>query len=224
MFFSKKKEPEKKEAETPKSNPNIAITSLEMDALKETANIGTGNASIALSNIFKRKVSISLPTLEMTSSEQISKIIAGPNEMVVGVYSKIQEGMQGNILTLMPINAALQIARTFVKDQSADQNSLNEKDKQLLQKVGTAIYSSYLTSLAKFFEKKITFATPSIVSTYGNSIHEFLALHLGSDDKLMIIKLGFGVENTPIKGDFYLLFTEESLTPLLANIRTKMGK
>jgi len=199
------------------------ITSLDLDALKETANIGTGNASIALSNIFKKKVNITLPSVELSDSTQISRIIAGPDEMVVGIYSKIMEGMQGNILTLMPIDSALSIARLFVS-RDINAKNMDEKDKQLLQKVGTAIYSSYLTSLAKFFEKKITFAPPSVISTHGSQIHDFLLLHLGSDEKILVIKLGFDIDKTKIKGDFLLLFTYESLTPLLSNIHNKMGQ
>ncbi len=221
MFFSKKKEEQKEEAKT-KVEINLNISAMELDALKETANIGTGNASIALSNIFKRKVSITLPTLEMASAEEISKIVAGPNEMVVGVYSKIMEGMQGNILTLMPIESAIQIAKAFSKEDSQNSKNLSEKDKLLLQKIGTAIYASYLTSLAKFFEKKITFAPPNVVTTYGNSIQDFLLLHMGTKDRMIVIKLGFGVEKSDIKGDFLLLFTVESLAPLLANIRGKL--
>lgn len=220
MFFEKKKEEITKEVSS--FTPSLTISLLELDALKETANIGSGSASIALSNIFNRKVSISLPTLEMLNPNDISKVISGPDNLVVGIYSKIQDGMQGNILTLIPMESALQIARTFIKDKKPEELNLNDKDKLLLQKIGTAIYVSYLSSLAKFFEKKITFATPSIVLTHGNSIHEFLSLHLGINDKLLLIKLDFDVEDSTIAGNFYLLLTAESIAPLLINIKERL--
>ena len=50
---SEKQQPQ--EASTPQQPAYFEIKAMELDALKETANIGTGNASIALSNIFKRK-------------------------------------------------------------------------------------------------------------------------------------------------------------------------
>jgi chemotaxis protein CheC len=222
-LFNKEKEESVTSPDKTQAGELNNITSLDLDALKETANIGTGNASIALSNIFKKKVNITLPNVELSDSSQISRMVAGPDEMVVGIYSQIMEGMQGNILTLMPIDSALSITRAFLsKDINA--KNIDEKDKQLLQKIGTAIYSSYLTSLAKFFEKKVTFAPPSVVSTYGSSIHEFLLLHLGSDEKILVIKLGFDIDKTEIKGDFLLLFTYESLTPLLSNIHLKMNQ
>lgn len=209
--------------DTKKSETKIRdITPLELDALRETANIGTGNAAFALSNIFKRQVTISLPVLTVSTTDDISNVITNQNEMVVGIYSKITEGMEGNILTLMPINAAMEIVRAFFKD-NADNKSLSEKDKQVLQKLGVSIYSSYLTSIAKFLKKRVLFSPPSIISTHGNSIHEFLQIHLGNNEKIIVIKLNFEVGKTKIKGDFLLLLTYNSITPLLANIDKKMS-
>lgn len=201
----------------------MEITAIELDALKETANIGTGNASMALSSIFKKKVNISLPFIELTNINDISKVISGPDEMIVGIYSKIIEGMSGNIMMIMPIASAIDITNTFLYENKTSNDGLSDKEKQLLQRVGTAIYSSYLTSIAKFFEKKITFEPPNVISTFGSSINDFLLLQMNSSEKLLVIKLGFDIEGSTIKGDFILLFSSESLTPLLINIRNKMG-
>lgn len=222
MFgFGKSKE-EKKAEEKVIAN-SMEITAIELDALKETANIGTGNASMALSSIFKKKVNISLPFIELTNINDISKVISGPDEMIVGIYSKIIEGMSGNIMMIMPIASAIDITNTFLSENKTSNDGLSDKEKQLLQRVGTAIYSSYLTSIAKFFEKKITFEPPNVISTFGSSINDFLLLQMNSSEKLLVIKLGFDIEGSTIKGDFILLFSSESLTPLLINIRQKMG-
>ena len=221
LFGIGKKEETK--IEEKKENKPLEISAIEFDALKETANIGTGHASMALSSIFKKKVNISLPLLEMTTINDLSSKISAPDEMIVGIYSKIMQGMEGNIITIISIDAAVNITNTFLKEDKKVEDGLSEQDKKLLQKVGTAIYASYLTSLAKFFEKKITFEPPNVISTFGSSIHEFLILNQEGTDKLLLIKLGFDIEETTIKGDFLLLFSSQSLLPLLANIRTKIS-
>lgn len=220
--FGKIKE-EDKTVDEKKLEKSMEISAIELDALKETANIGTGHASMALSSIFKKKVNISLPVLELTNAESISSKISTPDEMIVGIYSKILEGMEGNIITILPIDSALDITNTFLMEDKKADEGLSEQDKKLLQRVGTAIYASYLTSLAKFFEKKITFEPPNVISTFGSSIQDFLILNMGNTDKLLLIKLGFNIEQTTIKGDFLLLFSSDSLTPLLASIRKKIS-
>ena len=178
------------------NNPGLSIGSLDLDALKETANIGTGNASIALSNIFKKKVRITLPSIKLSKPTEIAGFIAGPKEMIVGIYSKIREGMEGNIVMLMPISAAMDITKTFIPEESYDKNKLSEQDKALLKKVGVAVYSSYLTSLARFFEKKIIFAPPNVISTFGESILDFVLLNVSGAEDVLVIKLGFDIERS----------------------------
>lgn len=221
--FGKVKEEDKTNDEK-KLEKTMEISAIELDALKETANIGTGHASMALSTIFKKKVNISLPILELTNSQEISSKISTPDEMIVGIYSKIMQGMEGNIITIIPIESALSITNTFLLEDKKSDEGLSEQDKKLLQRVGTAIYASYLTSLAKFFETKITFEPPNVISTFGSSIQDFLVLNMGNTDKLLLIKLGFNIEETEIKGDFLLLFSSESLAPLLSSIRKKITR
>ncbi|MBR9675596.1 hypothetical protein GOV05_01155 [Candidatus Woesearchaeota archaeon] len=208
-----------KEFEQESAPSKFKVEQIELDAIKETANIGTGNASKALSNIFKKRVNITLPDLVIAKLSEIDGIIAGPNEMVVGILSKIKDGMKGNILTIIPIKSALDITKTFAPDHERGSEGLDETDKLLIQKVGVAIYSSYLSSLAKFFQKKITFEPPSVISTYGRTVHDYVLLHFENISEFMVIKVGFKIEDTEIEGEFVLLFTIESISSLLYNIR-----
>ncbi|PLW79789.1 hypothetical protein C0585_05915 [Candidatus Woesearchaeota archaeon] len=197
----------------------LSISDIDLDAIKETANIGTGNAATALSNLFKKRVNISLPDLKVMPLAEAAKSITGPKEMVVGIYSKIKEGMDGNILLMVPISVALSMTNTFLPNASSN-NKIDENEKALLQKIGAATYISYLTSLAKFFKSKITFDPPNVISTFGESIFDFMVANVNADEEVMTIKLGFDIENTDIQGDFLLLFTIKSLKPLLSNIKS----
>lgn len=221
-FFGFKRTKDEAKGDEQKIERSMEISAIEFDALKETANIGTGHASMALSTLFKKKVNISLPLLDLTKPSGLSSKISEPDEMIVGIYSKIMQGMEGNIITILPLDSAIDITNTFLKEDKKPEDGLSEYDKALLQKVGVAIYASYLTSLAKFFGKKITFEPPNVISTFGSSIHDFLTLNMDNSENLLLIKLGFSIEETNIKGDFLLLLSSESLIPLLSNIHSKM--
>lgn len=218
---SKSQEISKIKSEPISKNP--AFSPLEFDALKETANIGTGHAAIALSNILKKKVNISLPDLKVLKLSEASSTISFPEGMIVGIHSKMQEGFDGSIIMMMPFNLALDLVGLFSpKDSKSKNTKLDDKEKKLLMKLGTAIYISYLSSLAKFFEKKIYFDPPKIVSSFGDSIFDFMSLGVDDSTEVLIIKLGFEVEKTTLKGDFLLLLTVDSLSELLSNLKTKV--
>lgn len=206
------------------NNDEFKLTELELDALKEVANIGVGNASIALSSIFRKKVNISLPDIKIETRSQISKYISGPSEMVVGFYSNIKEGLKGELIMTIPLTSAVNIANFFLEDRNKNSPNLSEHDEVILQKVGSAIYASYLTSLAKFFQTKILFEPPYILCTMRDSMIDYTLLRMGNKTNILIIKLEFNILETEISGDFSLMFSVDASVPLISAIRNKISK
>lgn len=203
------------------NNNRFNLNNIEIDALNEVANIGIGSASIALSNIFRKKVSVNLPNLKVAHPSDIAKYICKEKEMIVGMYSKLKEGLDGDLMMLIPIKSALDITSFFSKKKTGNMN-LSNKDEFIIKKIVMAIYISYLSSLAKFFEKKIIFDPPNLICALPESILNFTMMRLGNIQTILIIKLEFDIENTNIKGDFTLLFTIDSSTPLVTLIRSKI--
>ncbi|MBP2033226.1 chemotaxis protein CheY-P-specific phosphatase CheC [Clostridium algifaecis] len=48
-----------------------SLTSIQIDALKEVANIGTGNAATALSQLLNKKVDMNVPFINIVPLEKI---------------------------------------------------------------------------------------------------------------------------------------------------------
>jgi len=200
------------------------LSDFELDALKETANIGTGHASIALSALMNRKVNINIPQTNVVSVHEVYSQIARANETLVGIYSKVKEGMSGNVVMLLPIDCAFKLINHLNPAEGGLQKeSLKDKDIIILKKLGSVLYSAYLSALANFFEQNIRFQTPSVVSTFGDSIIDFILVQIGEKEKVLLITINFDVEGTDIDGNFILLFTLNSLSPLLQRLKTKMG-
>lgn len=201
----------------------LGITAIDFDGLKETANIGTGHAAVALSNILKKKVNISLPDMKLSKFSEVSSVVSFPAGMVVGIYSKVEEGLKGNIITIFPFDVANNLIKLFFPEKAESKSDkLEEEDKKLLTKLGIATYMSYLSSLGKFFEKKIYFDPPNIVTSFGDSIFDFMSLGVDDQGDVLVIRLGFDVEKTDVKGDFLLLFTADSLQEVLSSLKNKV--
>ncbi|MBN1156736.1 chemotaxis protein CheC [Candidatus Woesearchaeota archaeon] len=201
---------------------SIKLSDFELDALKETANIGTGNASVALSALLNTKVDLDIPETMELSVHEVNKHISKSNESLVGIYSKVKEGMAGNILILMPFSISFKLINRLRKNEDA-KDRLNDEDIVLLKKVGSILYSAYLTSLAKLFEQKIVFNPPNIFSAIGGSATDFILVQIGEKEKVLLITIHFNVKEQNIDGEFILLLTLKSLAPLLENLRKKMG-
>ncbi len=200
------------------------LSDFELDALKETANIGTGHASIALSALMNKKVNINIPLTNVVGINEVYSHVASEKETVVGIYSKVKEGMNGNVIMLLPLGCAMKLVNSINPESAGEvKDSLKERDVSVLKKLGSVLYSAYLSALANFFEQNIVFQSPSIVSTFGDSIIDFILLQVGEKEKVLLITVNFDVEGTDISGNFLLLFTLASLSPLLEKLKKKMG-
>src|SRR2546430_12581522 len=62
--------------------------SLQLDALKEVANIGAGHAATALSQLTHRRIMISVPEINIARLEEVPGLIGDPQEVVAAVRSE----------------------------------------------------------------------------------------------------------------------------------------
>ena len=86
-------------------------TELQLDALRELANIGSGNASTALSGMLGRSVDISVPNAQALPLAQAVDA-AGPAEQeITGIVLGIVGEMHGTVLLLVPPADADKICR-----------------------------------------------------------------------------------------------------------------
>ncbi|MFH0874670.1 MAG: chemotaxis protein CheC [archaeon] len=200
------------------------ITILELDTLRELANIGTGNASIALSSLLNTRVNISIPTTALVNIKEVAGYIKSSNEMTIGLYSSITQGISGNLIAMFPVDSGIILANSLAFNESSGADVLSKKHAEILKKLGSVLYAIYLSSIAGFLRSNITFQPPNIISTMGSSIIDFILVDIDQNEKCLLINLGFDAMNKAIKGDFILIFTVSSLMPMLEKLRKEDAK
>lgn len=200
------------------------LSDYEFDALKEVANIGSGNASIALSSIFKKKVNLSIPNLQVVNISNMSNEFNKQEGIVVGVFSRIQEGMDGNVFMFLPTTSALKFVAALKNEDLGTKQVLSHEDEDMLKKISSVLYSAYITGIANFFEQKILFSPPNVISTPGNTLLDSILVRMDKKENILIIDVTFEIEGVSIKGDFTLVLTMNSLSPMLLKIKQKSGQ
>jgi chemotaxis protein CheC len=195
----------------------------EIDALRETANIGTGNATIALSALLNKKVDIALPKNIIVEAKDVYSHVVNEKGTVFGLYTQVKEGISGNILLLFPSSSSFKLLSQISNTNITEKKVLDNHDMELLRKLGSVLCAAYLNALSKFFEQKIIYEQPKIISTIGDSVADFIIAQIGESEKVMLITVDFAINDVDISGGFVLLFTLKSLTPLLDKLKKKMG-
>ena len=75
---------------------------VQVDALREVANIGAGHAATALSQMTGSTIMISVPTITIAKLEDVPPQISGPEEPVAAVLMHMMGDLTGRTLAGVP--------------------------------------------------------------------------------------------------------------------------
>lgn len=210
-------------SETVNKQMGNSFSELELDALKETSNVGAGNASIALSEVVNKKVELVVSDVNFASIAEIGPLLAGPQKLVVGIFTPIHESMSGNVLMMLEKENALALANQVLQIQNREDDVLTKNDEEGLKTVGAVVTEYYVKSLNDFLAMNMRCDETNIVTTFGESILDVIMANVEPDIKdVLMIKTDFTIEQTPIAGQFVLLLAVKSIDSLLAALRKNM--
>src|SRR5947199_9782663 len=82
------------------------LKALQIDALREVANIGAGHAATALSQLTNRRIMISVPQLNNARLEEVPDLLGHPQDVVAAVLMHMLGDLTGRTLLLFPEAAA----------------------------------------------------------------------------------------------------------------------
>src|SRR2546430_5966826 len=78
------------------------LKALQIDALREVANIGAGHAATALSQLTNRRIMISVPQINIVRLEEVPDLLGDPQEGVAAVLMHMLGDLTGRTLLLFP--------------------------------------------------------------------------------------------------------------------------
>jgi chemotaxis protein CheC len=135
----------------------LAFTDLELDALRELANIGSGNAATALSAMLGKQVDISVPTASAVPLAEAVAIAGEPDEVRHGVVVPIVGDLEAVVLLLFPDEDARKLCGIYGIEPSTDDG------RSMLGEVGNILGTSYINVLAQMVGMELQPAPPQVV-------------------------------------------------------------
>ncbi|MGE8034244.1 CheY-P-specific phosphatase CheC [Lysinibacillus sp. KCTC 33748] len=191
---------------------NQKITSLHLDVLKEIGNIGAAHAATALSNLLGKKIDMRVPKVEMVSFNDMMELAGGSENVVVGIYLRIEGDAEGSMFFILPIEQANRFIRRLIFDESFDfkKRPVSELGLSAMQEMGNILSGSYLSALSDFTSLKIYPTVPGLsVDMFGAIISIGLIELSHVSDNVIVINTSIfedGVEDQEtVRGHFFLL-------------------
>ena len=188
------------------------ISSMHLDILKEIGNIGAAHAATALSNLLNKKIDMRVPKVEMVTFDEMMELVGGSENVVVGVFLRIEGDVEGSMFFVLPIEQANSFVGRLIYEPAFDFNNIPVPELGLsaMQEMGNILSGSYLSALSDFTGLKIYPTVPGLsIDMFGAIISIGLIELSHISDHVIVINTSIFEdeipENEEVHGHFFLL-------------------
>lgn len=203
----------------------IQITDMHLDVLKEIGNIGAAHAATSLSQLMNQKVDMHVPSVELVTFDEMFDMAGGADEMVAGIYLRIDGDLSGSMFFMLPIASANRFIQVLTGETTFDFNTppFSEIGVSSMQELGNILSGSYLSALSDFTGLKIYPTVPSLSVDMVGAIISFGLIEVSHySDEVIVINTeihGEGaLEDERIHGHFFLLPDPSSYTTIFRSL------
>lgn len=188
------------------------ITDMHLDVLKEIGNIGAAHAATALSQLLHHKVDMRVPSVKLVSFEEMFDMAGGAEEVVVGIFLRIEGDLSGSMFFMLSIESANRFIQRLIGDSSFDFSAppFLEIGISAMQELGNILSGSYLSALSDFTNLKIQPTVPSLSVDMVGAMISFGLIEVSHySDEVIVIDTQISEEgdvgSESINGHFFLL-------------------
>src|SRR5678809_1682031 len=113
-----------------------SLKALQLDALREVANIGAGHAATALSQMIGGTIMISVPTINVSRLEEVPPQISAPEEPVAAVLMHMMGDLTGRTLLVFPKPTAVRLSELMLRRPAGTSTELGELEQSAIKEAG----------------------------------------------------------------------------------------
>ena len=199
-----------------------SLKAIQLDALKEVANIGAGHAATALSQMIGGTIMISVPTINISRLEEIPPQVAEPDEPVAAVLMHMLGDLTGRTMLVFPRPAALRLAELMLHREPGTAEEIGEMEQSAIKEAGNILSSAYMNALSEFMHLMLLPSPPSLAVDMSTAVLTTAYLQFSSQkDFVFCVESEFMLMNSAerLRGFFLLLPDPASLHALLRAVR-----
>jgi len=194
----------------------------EIDALREVANIGSGHAATALSQMTDCRVMISVPRIEVVPVEDLPMLHGDPECEVAAVLMHMLGDLTGRTLLLLPTDNAMQLCDLLMRQQLGTTSNFEELQRSALKEAGNILAGAHMGALSEFLGMMFLPSVPTLVVDRAGAVLTTSQMGYGKEhDCVFCVETEFDFEQAErkLKGHFLLFPDESSLTAMLEAFR-----
>ena len=198
------------------------LKELQLDALREVANIGAGHAATALSQMTNRTIMIAVPEVNVRALEDVTDLVGSGDEVMAAVLMHMMGDLTGRTLVLFQAESARALCDILMRREPGSTQEFGVMEQSGLKEAGNILASAYLNALSDFMGMMLVPSVPSLVVDLSAAVLTSAYLNFGHErDFVFCVETSFQVQGAaePLRGHFLLLPDTASLRAIFDAIR-----
>lgn len=200
----------------------LSLKEMQLDALRETANIGAGHAATALSQMTGSTIMITVPTITIAQLEDVPSQIEDTEEPIAAVLMHMLGDLTGRTLLVFPRPTAIRLAQLMLRRPPDPNATFGELEQSAIKEAGNILSGAYMNALSEFMGLMLLPSPPSLVVDMSAAVLTTAFLQFSADrDMVFAVETQFYFQGRQeaLRGFFLLLPDMASLQTLLRAVR-----
>ncbi len=199
-----------------------SLSALQLDALREVANMGAGHAATALSQMTGGTIMISVPTIEVARLEDLPPELGPAEQPVAGVVMDMLGDLTGRTLLVFPKATVMRMAEMMLRRPHGSSVALGELERSAIKEAGNILSGAYMNALSDFMGMVLLPSPPTLAVDASTAVLSREFLRIGAEaEQVFVVETEFTMQDVGerLRGFFLLLPDPASLQAILRTIR-----
>ena len=198
------------------------LQALQLDALREVANIGAGHAATALGQMVNSRIMISVPRVNILRLEEVPELLGQPDDPIAAVMMHMLGDLTGRTLVIFPVSSAKTLSDILFKRKPGETQEFGPMEESGLKETGNILSSAYMNALSDFMGMMLLPSPPQLAIDMSSAVLTTAYLQFGTDkDYVFCVESEFFMHDVgeKLRGFFLLLPDPASLQAILRAVR-----
>lgn len=201
----------------------LQLTKAQLDALRELGNIGSGNAATALAQFLNRKIDMDVPMAKILPLDQVSGLVGGPEQQVMGIFLKVMGQLSGRFILLIPTTTAVKLLQALMPGfEIAAPGKFGDMETSCMREIGNILAGSFLNALSVLTRVPMLNSLPSMAIDMAGALLDTVISDMAAvSDHVLMIETSFVESQENLRIHIFLLPDPASLDRLLEILGVK---
>lgn len=190
---------------------NGQLNDMQLDALRELANIASGTAATSLSQLLGRDVDLNVPKAFALPLADAVEAAGNPAETVTGIALGVEGDITGAVMLLVPPEGAATLCNLLGVEPGS------EVGDSALGEIGNILGAAYLAALGSMIGLSMLPTTPQVMTDLlGAIVASVLAAAVGHGEIALVLDSELDITGEPCAISVMLLPDADGVNELLA--------